>query len=269
MDDSKLKKLQDVELDILVIFDKFCQDHDICYSLFAGTALGAVRHKGFIPWDDDVDVFMDVKNYDRLISTWHENPVEGYYLQATDDKNSHINHTKIRKDGTVLASQNEMKTNEHHGIWIDIFPFYKVPVEEHKRKKFNRNAQIRILFTRDHIPEKANIFVKVAALISHLTPSRIKEMIRTSVEKKLRQYDDLTSGFEYEDISAAIWMNKYYPSTMFDGYTNISFNNKNFQIVAEYKKMLEIKYGDYMQLPPKEEQVCRHNPEVIDCGDDK
>ena len=64
MDDNKLKKLQAIELDILVIFDKFCREHDICYSLFAGTALGAVRHKGFIPWDDDVDVFMDLKNYD-------------------------------------------------------------------------------------------------------------------------------------------------------------------------------------------------------------
>ena len=99
--------------------------------------------------------------------------------------------------------------------------------------------------------------------------SYIKGIIRTSVEKRLRQYDDLTSGFEYEDISAAIWMNKYYPSTMFNGYTNIGFNNKNFQIVADYKIMLEIKYGDYMQLPPLEERVCRHNPEVIEFGDDK
>ncbi len=269
MDDSTLKKLQDVELDILVNFDIFCKKHGICYSLFAGTALGAVRHKGFIPWDDDVDVFMDVKNYDRFISLWRENPINGYYLQASDDRNSHINHTKIRKDGTVLASQNEMKTKEHHGIWIDVFPFYKVPVDEHKRKQFNRNARIRILFTRNHIPAKASALIKAAALISRITPKFLKGMIRTCTEKSLRQYEDLASGFEYEDISAAIWMNKYYPNTMFDAYTNISFNNRDFQIVADYKKMLEIKYGDYMKLPPVEERVCRHNPEVIEFGDSK
>ena len=269
MDDCKLKQLQDIELDILTIFDKFCQAHSICYSLFAGTALGAVRHKGFIPWDDDVDVFMDLKNYDRFISLWRENPVEGYYLQAADDKQSHINHTKIRKDGTILASQNEMKTKGHHGIWIDIFPFYKVPVDENKRKQFNRIAYIRILFTRNHIPEKASVLIKTAAIISRITPKCLKEMIRTGAEKSLRQFDDLNAEFEYEDISAAIWMNKYYPSTMFDKYTSISFNSHDFQIVADYKKMLEIKYGDYMQLPPLEERVCKHNPEVIEFSDDK
>lgn len=269
MDEIMLRKLQTVELDILLIFDKFCRDNGICYSLFAGTALGAVRHQGFIPWDDDVDVFMDLKNYDRFISLWRENPVKGYYLQATDDVCSHINHTKIRKDGTILASQNEMESNDHHGIWIDIFPFYKVPVDEHKRKKFNRTAYIRILFTRNHIPEKANVLIKVAAFVSRIMPARLKELIQFSSEKKLRQFDGLTSKFEYEDISAAIWMNKYYPSNMFDEYTNIVFSDHDFQIVKDYKKMLEIKYGDYMQLPPLEERVCRHNPEVIDFGDVK
>lgn len=267
MDDNKLKKLQAIELDILVIFDKFCREHDICYSLFAGTALGAVRHKGFIPWDDDVDVFMDLKNYDRFISLWRDNPVDGYYLQSSDDENSHINHTKIRKDGTILASQNEMNSTEHHGIWIDIFPFYKVPTDEHKRKQFNRNAYIRILFTRNHIPEKASTLIKAAAFISRITPKSLKGMIRNGSEKRLRVFDSLTSDYEYEDISAAIWMNKYYPSTMFDEYTDISFNSRNFQIVSDYKKMLELKYGDYMQLPPLEERVCRHNPEIIDFGD--
>lgn len=267
MDEITLRKLQAVELDILQIFDKFCRDNGICYSLFAGTALGAVRHNGFIPWDDDVDVFMDIKNYDRFISLWFDNPVEGYYLQSPDDKNSHINHTKIRKDGTILASQKEINEKGHHGIWIDIFPFYKVPVDEHKRKQFNRNAYIRILFTRNHIPDKASVHIKVAAFISRITPKWLKDILRTGAERLLRQFDDLTSEFEYEDISAAIWMNKYYPSTMFDEYTNISFNNRNFQIVADYNKMLEIKYGDYMKLPPIEERVCKHNPEVIDFGD--
>lgn len=98
-------------------------------------------------------------------------------------------------------------------------------------------------------------------------PTRLKKLIRNSSEKKLRQFDGLKSEFEYEDISAAIWMNKYYPSNMFDKYTNIVFSDHEFQIVNDYKRMLEIKYGNYMQLPPIEERVCRHNPEVIDCGD--
>lgn len=266
MDEKTLKRLQAVELDILMVFDKFCHDHKIQYSLFAGTALGAVRHKGFIPWDDDVDIFMDLKNYDRFIALWRKYPIEGYYLQATDDRNNHYNHTKIRKDGTILASNSEMKSKGHHGIWIDIFPFYKVPINRKKRKLFNMNAYVRILCTRNHIPQKANLFVKVVALIFYKTPLPVKEKIKNRTEKRLRQFDDLTYEFEYEDISAAIWMNKYYPGNMFNEFTSIEFAGHNFQIIGNYKKMLEIKYGDYMQLPPIEERVCRHNPEVVDFG---
>ena len=73
MDDKTLKKLQSVETEILVAFDKFCTEHDIKYSLYAGTALGAVRHGGFIPWDDDIDVCMSRDNYEKFLKVYREN----------------------------------------------------------------------------------------------------------------------------------------------------------------------------------------------------
>ena len=81
MENNILKQLQKVELEILKDFHDFCIKNNIKYSLYAGTALGAVRHKGFIPWDDDVDVVMTPENYSKFVKCWYDNPINGYYFQ--------------------------------------------------------------------------------------------------------------------------------------------------------------------------------------------
>lgn len=119
MNDHDLKILQEVELEILSVVDDFCKKHRIPYSLYAGTALGAVRHRGFIPWDDDVDIAMTRENLNKLILAWKKNPLSGYYLETClDDPYCGTSHVKLRKDDTILLSKGEDETKGHHGIWL-------------------------------------------------------------------------------------------------------------------------------------------------------
>ena len=141
MDQEVLRKLQLTELDILLAVDKFCNDNNINYSLFGGTALGAVRHGGFIPWDDDIDICMCRSDYEKFIRLWKKKSIGGFFLQDTNpDNKTTQTHSKVRKDNTVLATREEYEVPGHHGIWIDIFPIDKVPT--------SKLAKSRMFFSR-------------------------------------------------------------------------------------------------------------------------
>src|SRR5690606_8901345 len=101
MDQDILRRLQLTQLEIMRFVDTICKEHNIKYTLYAGTALGAVRHGGFIPWDDDLDIAMERKEYEKFISIWNKIKPNGYHLQNSmvDDKST-INFVKVRKDNT-------------------------------------------------------------------------------------------------------------------------------------------------------------------------
>ena len=101
-----LRRLQLTELEILKVVDKVCRDNKIDYSLYAGTLLGAVRHKGFIPWDDDLDICLTRENYNRFIKIWNANPPKGYILQNKENTPDFSQtFTKIRKDNTAFFQE--------------------------------------------------------------------------------------------------------------------------------------------------------------------
>ena len=269
MDNATLKKLQAVETEMLEVVANFCKKHDIKYSLYAGTLLGAVRHGGFIPWDDDIDVFMERNEYDRFLQLWETEGVEGFYLEGTNRENySGINHSKIRKNGTILSSKKEMEKACHHGIWIDVFPFDKIPTDKKLRKKFIFKAKLRMVYTRGYPFTKGGFFLKLISRIL-LIPSRKTQLkLRNKYEKQIiSKYKDLESGYEYMSLAATENFGTYYPAEIIETLSTIKFDGKEFACVKDYDKMLTIQYGDYMKLPPEENRICKHNPEVLDFGE--
>ncbi len=266
MESQTLRKLQLVETEILEMVAKFCEKHNIKYTLAFGTLLGAVRHGGFIPWDDDIDICMERNEYNRFLELWEKENIKGYYLQGTNKPDySGISHSKIRKDGTILASFEEMKEDCHHGIWVDIFPLEKIPLDKKKRKKFLFKAKLHMVYTRGFPYTKGSAFLRLVSKIL-LIPSRKRQLkIRNKLEKQIVDgYKDMTSGYEYISLASTEELKLFYPADVIENLSTITFEGKTFSTVKDYKTMLSIQYGDYMRLPPKEEQVCKHNPEVLE-----
>lgn len=133
-----IKKVWETEQEILDVIDKICRDNNLRYSLAYGTLIGAVRHKGFIPWDDDIDLMMPREDYEKLLSVWESQAPKGYILQnSRTDPDFTQNFTKIRKDGTTfLQEESERTKNYHKGIFVDIFPETEWP-QAKRRGRFS------------------------------------------------------------------------------------------------------------------------------------
>lgn len=266
MEQETLRKLQVVETEIMDVVHQFCINNNINYSLFAGTALGAVRHKGFIPWDDDIDIFMERSEYERFLDLWNENPVDGYFLQDTRTSATSLNHSKVRKDNTILATNLEMETPIHHGIWIDIFPVDKVPAKKLRQKLMICIAIIGMIYTRGYpVTNRGKIYEVITSLML-VIPKRLQRKIKISCDKSIMKYKDQEGGFVLRGLYSPDALKLVFPENILKTTESILFENREFKICSDYDRMLTIHYGDYMQLPPEEERICKHNPEVIKLG---
>lgn len=134
----QMKEVWAVELDLLAEFDRVCKLHGIKYVAYAGTALGAVRHKGFIPWDDDIDLTIDRENYEKLCDVAYEFK-EPYFFQTQEtDPGSYRGHAQLRRSDTtgILKSELARKFSFNQGIFIDIFPIDRIPDDPEEQKRY-------------------------------------------------------------------------------------------------------------------------------------
>ena len=151
--EEKLRQLQLIQLEILKFFDNFCREHNLKYSLYAGSLLGAIRHHAFIPWDDDLDVCMSRFEYDRFIALWNQSPPGGYILQNKENSPGYWqSFSKIRKDHTTFLQEEREAGKYHTGIFLDIFPLDRIPNGKLKRMMFKWHCMKYQLLTREFAP---------------------------------------------------------------------------------------------------------------------
>ena len=264
--EETLKEVKKTELNILSTGDDFCRKNNINYSLAYGTLLGAVRHKGFIPWDDDIDIWMTRKNYNKFIKTWEQNPVQGYILQNTDlEEDFSQNFTKIRKDNTAfIQTEEEKTTNYHKGIFIDIFPLDRVAKTPSKIAVQKFYAMLTMLFYRKYAPPTEKGLKKyISKFFLRIVPKSKYENARKHFENR---YLSLSGDVDCSWLSNSTYIDLsiYYDSDMMDDYTFLQFEGRNFMSVSNWDHALKMQYGDYMQLPPEKDRVWKHHPIFID-----
>lgn len=266
--DVDIRDVQRVALDILIEFDRICKKHNIVYQLFAGTLLGAVRHKGFIPWDDDIDVCLTRKEYDRFLSIGARELSDEYFLQTCfTDKSSFVQFCKIRKNGTVFRTFSSSPPGSHIGIYIDVFPLDNVLPNTIAEKK--RDLAFYFWYTLSQLTNKnfalnSNYpFTKALKLCVHYLLKLVpKNAIDRKIQKLLRMFNHLETEY-INHLSNGITEERFKrylrKKDSFNEIIYCDFEGYQFPIPKNYDEVLTRNFGDYMKLPPKSEQYPHHN----------
>lgn len=253
-----LKEIQAKELEILVKFDEICSNNNLSYSLAWGAMIGAVRHRGFIPWDDDIDVIMPRKDLIKFKNiflgmnnsnlTLLDNHSEGYYYPFP----------KLCDNRTV-AKMADNKTV--HGIWMDIFPVDNLPESKLEMKILHFGAIICkaliISFTTDFKHAGKNRKNTLKKFLNFVGSVIGKRRVAVFLDKWVQHYDNRDGS----RISAISWQTSFkgnLNSNVFNNMIRVPFEGKRFPIINDYKKFMTEIYGDYMQLPPKEKRQTHH-----------
>lgn len=263
--EEKLRPLQLTMLEILKVFDNFCRKHELKYSLYAGSLLGVIRHKAFIPWDDDLDVCMERSEYDRFIALWTQAPPEGYILQNKENSPAFWqSFSKIRKDHTTFLQEEREAGKYHTGIFLDVFPLDRIPNGRLNRAVYKWHCMQYQLLTKEFVPPKASAVVRLgSSVILTCTPKSRREKARHNTLQKITRYND-QRDLEVVAIETMASLRKPFAADMLDTYVDLPFEDGAFMCFAGWDDHLRRKFGDYMQLPPVEERAWRHHPIVID-----
>ena len=267
MDDLNLvqKKLWETEQEILDVIHSVCTENGLRYSLAYGTLLGAVRHGGFIPWDDDVDVMMPREDYETLIKIWPDVAPEGFLLETERMYDDFLNtFLKVRKDHTTFLQEEYERDSRHHkGIFVDIFPADRRAQGTIAGALQYFDFALCLLFNRGHESGSGGIVGLGEKILLLLVPKKYYRKLSNYAGAKSRRWNNNDSS-ELVFPCTIRDCRRFYPSDLFDHLELIPFNGKSYYAFHNRHQFLSIRYGDYMELPPEEEQLWKHHPILID-----
>lgn len=266
--DDQQKKLQNVLLDMLIWFNEFCQENNITYYLAGGTLLGAVRHKGFIPWDDDVDLMMDRDNYIRFIEVAKRSIPDHMHLQCQEtDKNWHYPYTKIRLNNTACATEFSHRFEDlHQGIFIDIFvqdKTSKIPLlsKIHQTQIRLTHAIVRYKWHKRYQLEKSSGTIAPIRFMSLFYSLETAKKHNLSVIEK---YDKKNTG-RLIDSTGMHASYGAYPQEWLGVPKYLEFEEHLFPVPFNYDGYLTYLYGDYNIIPSPEDRKS-HTITDVDFG---
>lgn len=262
--DEQLSRLHQVQLEILKVIDKVCRENDIHYSLYAGTLLGAVRHRGFIPWDDDLDVCMERSEYDRFLQAWDNCACADYLLQNKDTEEGFTqSFSKIRKKHTTYLQESWEADQYHTGIFVDVFPIDRLPEGKLRRAFFTWNCLRYQLYCREFIPAKGTLLQRVVAwCLLTFTPKNRRKALRKTLLARITR--DRNKKHNAVAIETAGTVRVPLPAELFDAFTELPFEGSPFMCFSAWDAYLSCKYGKYALLPPESERQWKHHPLILD-----
>lgn len=277
IDPNVLKKLQEVQIEILQEIVRICEKYELHYFLFYGTLIGAVRHKGFIPWDDDLDIVMPRNDYEKFMKIAPTELQSAFYLQNNDVEEDYwLAFAKVRKNDTLFEEPSlvNMPDTVHKGIFVDIFPFDYV----HKNKGFI--LHLRFILAKaitETMHYKAGIYNSKESLNYYSLDMLLKKFSYRTLAKWHKRVSAVSMNEKAPYLAdfntSCHYLDGIYPVEYFYPEIQGEFNGHKFMIPKSYDTLLRKVYGNYMELPKEEDRVNHRTLRIIfdtkKSGDDK
>ena len=265
---TSTKEIQDKLLDILVYFKKFCDENNLPFTLCGGTCLGAVRHKGFIPWDDDVDVFMLREDYEKLQELWEKNADTSRYACVRSNETVNIHHSamEIKDNNTTFINKHSVDSDIHHGLMIDVIPIDGVAPGKLGQIFQMIDSMIYCCFNFQRLPDHKSKLVYYATKLALgvFRSPKIRYLLWKGAEQRIAKYGTKQSALVASFGEGPSIMKMRFPREWFENPAYLDFEGHSMPVPADPDQYLKISFGDYMQLPPEEERIARHNTAFID-----
>jgi len=251
------------QMAILRILHNYCQEHGITYCLAYGTLIGAIRHKGYIPWDDDIDVLMPRKDYDRFVREFNKGRIDAYkVLYHEADPGYYLPFAKVVNTETVL--QEEVNSDYKIGIYVDIFPLDSLSDDYETAKKIMRKGfrYHKLLLMKNLKIRKDRAWYK--NLILRTGRAALSLVSRDHLLRKIESYCRRRSSDQftkYVGDMAGISSGdekRVFEAKWFEEFVLAPFEGEEFYIPAGYDSFLRKLYGDYMEFPPVEQRASHH-----------
>lgn len=260
LDNDTLSKLHELQLEAMDEIHRFCKENTISYFLDSGTALGAVRHGGFIPWDDDIDIGMMRKDYEKFLSLAPLQLSNKYFIQTHETEPNYNNfHAKIRIRNTYYPQEYTVGYAER-GIQIDIFPFDFLPNDLKKAVRYIHISRFKRKLSDNCSEGKAdNLIKKIKLGLIKLFPA---DYYRTLFNKHCTKYTNTNhvTCFSYKMTRK---MDLVFNTKDIVPVKEVSFEGRKYFIMNDPDAYLKVMYGDYMTLPPENKRICHVNGEII------
>ena len=259
-DQYKLNDHQNMLLSMLKDLDAVCRRHGIRYQLFSGTALGAVRHHGFIPWDDDLDVIMLREDYERFLSAAESDlDASVYFVQRELSAHWPMQFSKLRRNGTACMEKSRPRDSKmHQGVYVDIFPCddaAKSPLIRRLQYLSSRIVVAKCLDARGY--ETDSLLKKCFMLVCRLLPLAL--LRRFCVKRRPSSsmvHTFFAAGSKYEkNVFERAW---------FTESVSLPFEDGEYPVSAHYDALLTKLYGDYHRIPSPEERKVKEHLAIMD-----
>ncbi len=264
-----LKEIKEVALNILIYVDDICQKNQLRYSVYYGTLLGAVRHQGFIPWDDDIDIVLPRPDYEKLLEILSSDP--NYILASPLNSTSYrYTYSKLFDPKTKLVSKQILGyEDKNSGVFIDIFPLDGVPKDKEEQKKYANELDVYklgIMNTLGFLYARSYSYLRTIAksIVKYPKHRKYKKKGNYEYWRNLYEKNSVRYPFEKSILCGHLEFIKYekaiYPTNWFskDSFDRIDFEGYKVNAIKDSEIFLKQYFGDYMTLPPKEEQISNH-----------
>ena len=259
-----VRDVQDKILETMKYIDKLCRENHIVYYIMGGTALGAIRHGGFIPWDDDLDIFMTPDEYKKFKVVFEQTNSEKFILQEWKTTPNYLEYAKIRMNGTTFIEEHFKNCKDmHHGIYVDIMILHKVPKNKMVQKLIYYQSKFVTLYGLSQRNWRPKTKGQAAALkLLKIMPCKLMAKM---CYKNIYKYDSRTKNFKYcYWITPAKFKNGLFDEEFFSSPVDVKFEDTVLLGSEKIKEYLEYRYGNYMKFPSEEARKAAVHAMIYD-----